>query len=186
MSCLNVWMNFLVWQWYNMLNTFPGIIHHSPPPLIRLLYLPPSLCAAGVQREALWKEVRVVPDWLVRRQLVQDQRPSYQLYSGEHDGGCGGTCDHGDCHAESWDCPRRLQHGGNSWNTVIIVLKKRCLSLITGAGHFAQIRPDNNTCLVEKTFTIQGTVAFNEPLVTSNRLLNFGDSYMSHMARNEL
>lgn len=74
---------------------------------------------SGVQGEALWEEVCVVPDRLVCRQLVQDQRPSYQLYSGEHDGGCGGTRDHRDRHAESGDCSWRLQHGGNTRNTVV-------------------------------------------------------------------
>lgn len=89
-----------------MLNTSLGIvflmlIYHSLPPFNHPPCLPPSLPAAGVQGEALWEEVCVVPDRLVRRQLVQDQRPSDQLYSGEHDGGCGGTCDHRDRHAES-------------------------------------------------------------------------------------
>lgn len=46
MSCLNVWMTFLVWQWYNMLNTSLGIIllmliYHSLPPFMHLPYLPP-------------------------------------------------------------------------------------------------------------------------------------------------
>lgn len=84
-------------------------------PSISASSLPPSLSsAAGVQGEALREEVCVVPHRLVRRQLVQDQRPGYQLHSGEHDRGRGGTCDHRDCHAESWDRPRRLQHGGNT------------------------------------------------------------------------
>lgn len=74
----------------------------------------PASRAAGVQGEALWEEGCVVPDRMVCRQLVQDQRPSHQLYRGEHDGGRGGTCDHRDCHAESRDCPRRLQLGGNT------------------------------------------------------------------------
>lgn len=89
-----------------MLNTSLGIIllmliYHSLPPFIHPPYLPPFLPAAGVQGEALWEEVCVVSYRLVRRQLVQDQRPSYQLYSGEHDGGRGRTCDHRDRHAES-------------------------------------------------------------------------------------
>lgn len=89
-----------------MLNTSLGIIllmviYHFLPPFIQSPYLPPSLPAAGVQGEALREEVCLVPDRLVCRQLVQDQRPSYQLYSGEHDGGCGGTRDHRDRHAES-------------------------------------------------------------------------------------
>lgn len=68
---------------------------------------------AGVQGEALWEEVRVVPDRVVRGQLVQDQRPGHQLHCGEHDGGRWGSRDHRDRHAEPRDRPRRLQHGGN-------------------------------------------------------------------------
>lgn len=124
MSCLNVWMNFLVWQWYKMLNTSRGIIilmliYHSLPPFIHLSYLVHSLPAAGVQGEALREEICVVPDWLVRRQLVQDQRSSYQLYSGEHDWGRWGTRNHWDRYAESWNCPWRLQLGKNTQNTVL-------------------------------------------------------------------
>lgn len=71
-------------------------------PCIHPWYLAPSLpAAAGVQGEALWEEGCVVLDRLVRRQLVQDQRPSDRLYCGEHDGGRGGSRDHRDRHAES-------------------------------------------------------------------------------------
>ena len=105
------------------------IYHFSPFPSsalhIRLPSPPlpsPPLPAAGVQGEAVWEEVRVVPDRLVRRQLVQDQRPRHQLYGGEHDGGRGGTRHHRDRHAEPRDCPRRLQHGGIFF---IIILERQ-------------------------------------------------------------
>lgn len=111
-------MNFRVWQLYNMPNTSRGIILlHAYLSFSHSLH-PPSH-AAGVQGEALREEVCVVPDRMVRRQLVQDQRPRYQLHSGEHDGGRGGTRDHRDRHAQSRDCPRRLQHGGNTQNTTV-------------------------------------------------------------------
>lgn len=82
------------------------LTRHAPTACAR-----PPLCAVGVQGEALWEEVRVVPDWLVRRQLVQDQRPCDQLHGGEHDGGRGGTRHHRDRHAESRNRAWRLQHG---------------------------------------------------------------------------
>lgn len=76
--------NVLVWQFGLAFNSSLGIIPLmliSPPPaaLLRL--------HAGVQGEALWEEVRVVPDRVVRGQLVQDQRPGHQLHRGEHGGG---------------------------------------------------------------------------------------------------
>lgn len=137
MSCLNVWMNFLVWQLYNTLNTSVGITllmviyHFSPslhPPRISASPPSPPLPAAGVQGEALREEVCVVPDRLVRRQLVQDQRPRHQLHGGEHDGGRGGTCHHRDRHAEPRDRPRRLQHGGIFYDYIREALSRLCVN----------------------------------------------------------
>lgn len=55
-----------------------------------MIHRPP----AGVQGEAVREKIRLVSHWLVRGQLVQNQRPIHQLYGGTNDGGCRGSCDH--------------------------------------------------------------------------------------------
>ena len=65
-----------------------------------VIWVKQSAAPPGVQGEAVRQEARVVPDWLVRRQLVQDPRPVHQLHRGADDGGGGGPRHHGDRHAQ--------------------------------------------------------------------------------------